>query len=263
MPIAGVEEGRYTLREYLAFIGATLLEDGKSAFVGTGLPIVAAMLAQQTHAPDLLIFFEAGGVGPFLPELPTSVGESRTYHRGIAATSMHDIMSLSQAGYVDYGFLGAAQMDARGNINTTVIGSHHEPKVRLPGSGGANDVASFSTRLITIMANQSKRSFVEQVDFVTTAGYLNSPGAREDAGLPAAGGPYRVITQLALYGFEDSSGKLMALSTHPGVSLDELQTHSEFEILVDDDLSVSPEPSEEELHLLREVIDPTGMAIGR
>jgi acyl CoA:acetate/3-ketoacid CoA transferase beta subunit len=263
MPIAGVEAGNYTLREYLAFMGSTLLEDGKSAFVGTGLPIVAAMLAQQTHAPNLLIFFEAGGVGPFLPELPTSVGESRTYHRGIAATSMHDIMSLSQAGYVDYGFLGAAQMDAYGNINTTVIGPHDAPKVRLPGSGGANDVASFSHRLITIMANQSPRSFVETVDFVTTAGYLDGPEGRDRAGLPSGAGPYRVITQLGLYRFDQSSGRLALLSRHPGVSLDEIHTNSSFEILISDDVSLSPEPSEHDLILLREVIDPTGMAIGR
>jgi acyl CoA:acetate/3-ketoacid CoA transferase beta subunit len=263
MPIAGVEEGRYTLREYLAFMGAALLQDGKSAFVGTGLPIVAAMLAQQTHAPDLLIFFEAGGVGPFLPELPTSVGESRTYYQGIAATSMHDVMSLSQAGYVDYGFLGAAQMDAFGNINTTVIGPHNEPRVRLPGSGGANDVASFSHRLIIIMANQSRRSFVEKVDFVTTAGYLDGPGARARAGLPDRCGPYRVITQLALYGFDQSSGRLMLISTHPGVQREELEANSEFEILMSDVVDVSPEPSEKDLELLRNVIDPTGMAIGR
>lgn len=263
MPITGVEEGRYTLREYLAFMGAALLEDGKSAFVGTGLPIVAAMLAQQTHAPDLLIFFEAGGVGPFLPELPTSVGESRTYHQGIAATSMHDVMSLSQAGYVDYGFLGAAQMDAYGNINTTVIGPHDTPRVRLPGSGGANDVASFSHRLIIIMANQSPRSFVENVDFVTTAGYLEGPGARLRAGLPDQGGPYRVITQLALYGFDETSARLTLISLHPGVRQEELEANSEFEILVRGEAGVSPEPSKEDLELLRHVIDPTGMAIGR
>lgn len=263
MPITGVQDGRYTLREYLAFMGSTLLEDGKSVFVGTGLPIVASMLAQQTHAPHLLILFEAGGVGPYLPELPTSVGESRTYHQGIAATSMHDVMSLSQAGYVDYGFLGAAQMDAYGNINTTVIGAHDSPEVRLPGSGGANDVASFSHRLITIMANQSKRSFVEEVDFITTAGYLDGPGARVHAGLPSHAGPYRVITQLALYGFDEKSARLTLLSMHPGVTLDEIRENSGFEIPTPEHVNVSPEPTEGDLQLLREVIDPTGMAIGK
>ena len=135
MPIKGITEGKYNLREYLAFIGASVLEDKKSVFVGTGLPIIATMLAQKTHAPNILILFEAGGIGPLLPELPISVGESRTYYRGIAASSMHDIMSLSQAGYADYGFLGAAQLDRYGNINTTVIGNHELPKTRLPGAG--------------------------------------------------------------------------------------------------------------------------------
>src|SRR4030042_4481848 len=155
----------YNIREYLAFIGAMLLEDKKSVFVGTGLPIIAAMLAQKTHAPDLMIVFEAGGMGPLLPELPISVGESRTFHRAIMATSMHDIMSLSQQGYIDYGLLGAAQMDMYGNLNTTVIGKHDKPVVRLPGSGGAADVASFSDRLIIITAKQSRATFVNKVDF--------------------------------------------------------------------------------------------------
>jgi len=133
---------RYTLREYMACAAARLLEDQRSVFVGTGLPIIAAMLANRTHAPGLLIVFEAGGMGPQSPVLPISVGDSRTVYRAVAASSMHDSMSLTQAGYLDYGFLGAAQMDRYGNINTTVIGEWERPKVRLPGSGGANDVGS-------------------------------------------------------------------------------------------------------------------------
>src|SRR5512136_399317 len=123
----------YNPTELMACAASRMLENGKSVFVGTGLPIIASMLAQKTHAPGLLIVFEAGGIGPLLPELPVSVGESRTYYRGIAASSMHDVMSLAQAGYIDYGFLGAAQIDMYGNINTTVIGTYDHPKVRLPG----------------------------------------------------------------------------------------------------------------------------------
>ena len=189
MPIRGVAKGKYRLREYLAFIGASMLEDKKSVLVGTGLPMLAAMLAQKTHAPNLLIMFEAGGVGPQLPELPVSVGESTTYYRGVAASSMHEVMSMCQAGYVDYAFLGAAQIDMYGNINTTVIGPHDSPKVRLPGSGGANDGGSFAQRCITIVANQSRRSFVNKVDFLTTPGYLDGPGAREKVGLASGSGP--------------------------------------------------------------------------
>jgi len=261
--IKGVKEGRYNLREYLAFSGARVLEDGKSVFVGTGLPIIASMLAQRTHAPGLLIIFEAGGLGPQLPELPISVGESRTFYRAVAASSMHDVMSASQAGYADYGFLGAAQMDMYGNINTTVIGDHDRPRVRLPGSGGANDVASFSNRLIIIIANQSPRTFVPRVDFLTTPGYLDGPGARERAGLAEGSGPYRLITQLGIYGFDGETKRLMLLSRHPGVTLDEIRESSGFEIIIPRSVETSPEPSPEELRILREEIDPAGIVLGK
>jgi acyl CoA:acetate/3-ketoacid CoA transferase beta subunit len=261
--IKGVAEGRYNLREYLAFSGASVLEDKKSVFVGTGLPIIASMLAQKTHAPGLLIIFEAGGLGPQLPELPISVGESRTFYRAVAASSMHDVMSASQAGYADYGFLGAAQMDMYGNINTTVIGDHDRPRVRLPGSGGANDVASFSNRLIIIIANQSPRTFVNKVDFLTSPGYLDGPGARERAGLAEGSGPYRLITQLGIYGFDGETKRLRLLSRHPGVTRDEIRESSGFEIIIPDGVKTSPEPSGEELRILREEIDPAGIVLGK
>lgn len=118
---------------------------------------------------------------------------------------MHDVMSLAQSGYLDYGFLGAAQMDMCGNINTTAIGDYDSPAARLPGSGGANDVASFSQRLIIIIANQSKRTFSSRVDFLTAPGYLDGPGSREKHGLARGSGPYRVLTQLGIYGFDDDT----------------------------------------------------------
>lgn len=258
-----ITEETYNIREYLAFMGACLLEDKKSVFVGTGLPIIAAMLAQKTHAPDLLIVFEAGGLGPILPELPVSVGESRTFYKGIMATSMHDIMSLSQQGYIDYGFLGAAQMDMYGNLNTTVIGEHDKPKVRLPGSGGANDVASFAEKLIIIAAKQSKSTFVSKVDFLTTPGYLDGPGARERAGLPKGTGPYRVVTQLGVYGFEEKSKRLELLSIHPGVDIETIKHNSSFDILIPDKIETSPPIPKDYLKILREEIDPNGIVIGK
>ncbi len=257
------QERRYNLRELLAFAGASVLENKKSVFVGTGLPIIASMLAQKTHAPDLLIMFEAGGLGPQLPELPVSVGESRTYFRGVAASSMHDVMSLSQAGYVDFGFLSGAQMDMYGNINTTVIGEHDMPKVRLPGSGGANDVGSFSHKLIIIIASQSQRTFVNKLDFLTTPGYLDGPGSRERAGLPSNSGPYRVITQLGIYEFDAATKRLKLLSLHPGVSVADVKDNSSFEIIIPDKIGISPEPTEEDLRVLREEIDPAGIVIGK
>lgn len=251
----------YSPTELLACVAARLLEDRRSVFVGTGLPMIAAMLAQRTHAPGLLIVFEAGGIGPQIPVLPISVGDSRTFHKAVAASSMHDVMSISQAGYLDYGFLGAAQIDPYGNINTTVIGPHDHPQARLPGSGGANDVGSFSHRTIIIM-RQDRRKFVEHLDFLTTPGYLTGPGAREQAGLPANSGPYRVITQLGVYDFDPVSCRMRLLALHPEVSRDDVQANSGFAIPVAEDLTISPAPTESERRLLRE-LDPQGMLIGR
>jgi len=251
----------YTPTELLACVAAKMLEDRKSVFVGTGLPMIASMLAQRTHAPNLLIVFEAGGIGPQIPVLPISVGDSRTFYRAVAASSMHDSMSISQAGYLDYGFLGAAQIDMYGNINTTIIGDWEKPKVRLPGSGGANDVGSLCQRTIIIM-RQDKRRFVEKVDFITTPGYLDGPGARERAGLPEGSGPYRVITQLGVYGFDEETKKMKLLAVHPGVTVEDIKANSSFEIIIPEKVETTEPPTEEELRILHE-IDPTGMAIGK
>lgn len=251
----------YNPTELLAYVAAGLLEDNKSVFVGTGLPMIAAMLAQRTHAPNLLIIFEAGGIGPQVPVLPISVGDSRTFYHACAASSMHDVMSAGQAGYVDYGFLGAAQMDLYGNLNTTVIGPHDTPKVRLPGSGGANDIGSFCWHTIIVM-RQDKRRFVEHLDFLTTPGYLDGPGARERAGLPADSGPYRVITQLGLYDFDEENKHMRLLATHPGVAVDDIRANSGFELIIPDQVETTAPPPPEMRRILRE-IDPTGMVIGK
>ncbi len=256
------QENRYNLTELLACVAAGLLENGCSVFVGTGLPLVAGMLAQRTHAPGLLIIFEAGGIGPQVPALPISVGDSRTYYKASAASSMHDVMSASQSGYVDYGFLGGAAMDRYGNVNTTVIGDWAHPKARLPGSGGGSDVGSFCWRTIYLLRQQSRRTFVKKLDFITTPGYLSGPGAREMAGLPAGNGPYRVITQLGVYGFDESTKCLQLLALHPGVTVEQVQEASEFEILIPENVGVSPEPTDEQVHILRE-IDPRGLVIGK
>ena len=152
--------------------------------VGTGVPCAAAMLAQKTHAPNLVICFEAGGVAPKLPTMPISVGDSRTIHKAVMATSMAEVMQFCQRGMMDYTFLSGAQIDPYGNLNSTHIGgTYQKPKVRLPGSGGACDLASFCWRTLIIMRHDAKK-FVEKLDFLTTPGYLTGPGAREAAGLP-------------------------------------------------------------------------------
>jgi acyl CoA:acetate/3-ketoacid CoA transferase beta subunit len=254
---------RYNPREFLAYTGAAALEDKTAVFVGTGLPMIAGMLAQKTHAPNLLIIFEAGGIGPQPPELPTSVGATLTSYNAIAASSMHDVMSMCQAGYVDFGFLGAAQIDIYGNLNTTCIGDHDHPKARLPGSGGANDIGSYTHRTITIIAGQSKRTFVNKLDYLTTPGYLDGPGAREKAGLAWGTGPYRVITQLGVYGFESKSKKMKLVAVHPGVTVEEILDNSSFDIIIPEKFATSPEPPEADLEALRTQVDPTGIIIGK
>lgn len=252
----------YSSIEMMATVASRNLEDEKSVFVGTGLPLIAGMLAQKNHAPGLLIVFEAGGIGAQIPELPISVGDSRTTHKAIMASSMDYIMSSGQMGYIDYGFLGAAQIDRFGNINTTVIGDHDNPKARLPGSGGANDVGSLCWNVI-IMMHQDKRRFVEKLDFLTTPGYLTGGDAREGAGLPEGTGPYRVITQLAIMDFEPASKRMRLISTHPGVSIEDVIENTGFELLIADDVAVTVAPTAEELRILREECDPTGIVLGR
>jgi acyl CoA:acetate/3-ketoacid CoA transferase beta subunit len=251
----------YSSNELLACVASHVLEDNKSVFVGTGLPMIAAMLAQRTHAPNLLLFFEAGGIGPEMPVLPISVGDSRTFYHAVAASSMHDSMAMAQAGYIDYGFLGGAQIDRHGNINTTVIGPYEHPKVRLPGSGGANDVGTLCDKTIIIM-RQDKHRFLEKLDFLTTPGYLNGYDSREKTGLPKGSGPFRVITQLGMYEFEEKSKQMQLLSVHPGVTIDAIQENSGFKIIIPETVTTTKAPTAKELKILKK-IDPAGMVVGK
>jgi acyl CoA:acetate/3-ketoacid CoA transferase beta subunit len=162
-------------------------------------------------------------------------------------------MSFIQAGYGEYAFLGAAQIDMYGNINTTVIGSHDKPKVRLPGSGGANDFGSLCWRTIIIM-RQDKRRFVEKLDFLTTPGYLTGLGAREKAGLPHNTGPWRVVTQLGIYGFDEDK-KMTLLSIHPNVEIKDIQENTVFPIKIANKVETTPKPTDKELKILRS-LDP-------
>jgi glutaconate CoA-transferase, subunit B len=263
MSIDTFNNNKYNVREFIAFTGARILEDKTTVFVGTGLPMISAILAQKTHAPQLLIIFEAGGVGPILPELPISVGQALTYHRGIAAGSMHNVMSICQAGYIDYGFLGGAQVDMYGNINTTCIGDHDHPKVRLPGSGGANDIGSLSHKTVIVVAGQSKRTFVNKLDFLTTPGYLDGPGAREKAGLPSQSGPYRVVTQFGIFDFDEKSKRMRLLSVHPWTTAEEILDNSSFDIIIPEKYGISVEPTAHDLDVLRTQIDRAGLIIGK
>ena len=252
----------YSAMELMICVASRLLEDDAIVGVGTGAPCAAAMLAQKMHAPNLFIVFEAGGLAPRLPSMPVSVGDSRTFYRGLMATSMADILESCQRGVVDYAFLGGAQIDAYGNLNSTVIGDYARPRVRFPGSGGANDFASFCWRTL-IITPQDRRRFVEELDFLTTPGYLTGPGARERAGLPKDSGPYRVITDLAVLGFDERTKRMQVRSLHPGVTLQRVQESTGFELSKAAEIGETEPPRAEELYVLRADVDPYHYIIGR
>jgi glutaconate CoA-transferase subunit B len=253
----------YNGMELLVCVASRYLEDGSSVSVGTGVPVAAAMLAQKLYAPNLLVIFEAGGIAPLLPTMPISVGDSRTIYKAIQATSMTEVMDTLARGLVDICFLGGAQIDMYGNLNSTMVGTdYRHPKVRFPGSGGANDFGSLAWRTI-VVSPQSVRRFVTKVDFITTPGYLDGPGAREKAGLPPGTGPYKVITNLAVLGYDQESKWMRVESVHPGVTIDEVKSNTGFQLLVKDPLETTEAPTEQELRMLREEVDPLKLVIGR
>jgi glutaconate CoA-transferase subunit B len=194
--------------------------------------------------------------------MPISVGDSRTFFRGVMASSMCEIMSACCRGLVDYAFLGGAQIDPYGNINSTCIGNHAKPKVRFPGSGGANDFASFCWKTLVLTVHNNRR-FVEKVDFMTSPGYLTGPGAREEAGLPAGSGPHKIITNLAVLGFDEKTKRLRVESLHPGVTLEQVIENTGFELVIPDSIRETEEPTAERLRILREEVDPNSYIIGR
>ncbi|MBD8004773.1 CoA-transferase subunit beta [Bacillus norwichensis] len=246
--------------EKMIITASRLLPKDAAVYVGTGMPLLASVLALNTHAPGLLLVYEGGGVGGRpTGRLPIQVSESLTYENGVTVGSMDYVMSLAQAGWIQYGFLGGAQIDQYGNLNTTVIGDWEKPKVRLPGSGGGADIASLCERTIIIMG-QDKRKFVEKLDFLTSPGYLDGPNGRAEAGLPANTGPYRVITQIGVYGFDDETRKLTLLHLFKGYTLEDVQANSSFPIGIAEDWTYIEEPTEEELKTLHS-LDPDGVVI--
>lgn len=254
---------RYSLLELMICAAAAQLEDNKTAVIGTGTPLAAAMLAQKTTAPNLVILFEAGAMAPILERLPISVSGSETQTRALVHGSMFEVMEACQRGLVDYTFLGGAQIDMYGNLNSTMIGSDYRlPKVRLPGSGGANDLASLCWKTMATMQHDARR-FIPKVDFITSPGYLSGPGAREAAGLPPDTGPYKVISTLGVMGFDPVSKRMQVESLHPGVTREDIIANTGFEMLFVEQIAETPEPTDDQLRILRTEVDPNGMILGK
>ena len=244
----------YTASELLAVMSARLLRDGQVIFAGVGIPLLAAILAQRLHGPGLTILFEGGTIGAFVEpgKLPPSTNEQRCTRRANMVLSSTDVLLLLQRGYVDIGFMGGAQIDQYGNLNSSFIGDSQRPASRLPGTGGGNDIASL-TQMIVAMKHE-KRRFVKAVDFVTSPGFLAGDNSRRDAGL-ITGGMYRAVTDLGVLGFDESSKRMKLLALHPGVTADRVQQNTGFELLIPADLPVTEPPTENELAVLRH-LDP-------
>ena len=253
----------YNTMELMICTAARELEDGSSVGVGTGAPCAAAMLAQKTKSPNLVILFEAGGAAPLIPEMPISVGDSRTTWKALMAASMAEIMETACRGQLDYTFLGGAQIDMYGNLNSTRIGNDHQkPKVRFPGSGGANDFGSFCWRMM-VMTPQDPKRFTEKCSYVTTPGWLEGGDSRSKSGLPLGAGPYKIITNMAVMDFEPTSKRMRIIAVNPGYSEKDVQDNCGFELLKAAKIVENAGPSETELSILRDQIDPYRYVIGR
>ena len=250
-----------TANELLAVMGARALRDGTTVFAGVGAPMMAAALAQRTHAPGLTMVVEGGIVGPeWKPgELPISTNEMRTAFRAQMLPGITDAFLLAQRGFLDVGFIGGAQIDQYGNLNTSTIGPYARPTVRLPGSGGANDIISLC-REVMILTVHEKRRFTERVEFITSPGYLSGSESRRTSGL-LFGGVSRMVTTLGIFDFEPASRRMRLIAVHPGVSPEDVQANTGFEILVSDALTTTDPPTAKELDILR-MLDPKRQFIG-
>ena len=251
------ETSNYTASELLAVMSARLLLDGQIIFAGVGIPLLAATLAQRVHAPSLTILFEGGVIGPFIVtgELPPSTNEQRCTRKANMVLPITDVMLLLQRGYIDIGFMGGAQIDRYGNLNSSFIGDPEQPKIRLPGTGGGNDISSL-TNMIVAMKHE-KRRFVPKVDFITSPGFLGGGTSRADAGL-VSGGMFRVVTDLAIMGFDEQSKEMKVLSLHEGVSNEQVQDNTGFDLAFDDTVQTTQAPAPEELAVVRE-LDPESL----
>lgn len=245
---------KYSESELMVCCAARGIKNGETVFVGIGLPNMAVNLAKRVYAPGIKMIYEAGVFGANPRRLPLSIGDPCLVTGSTSVCSILDIfMFYLQRGLIDAGFLGGAQIDRFGNINSTVIGDYGSPKVRLPGSGGACEISILAKRVIIII-KQSKRSFPERVDFVTSPGFIKGGKEREKLELPGKG-PEMVITDLGMYNFDELTREMVLVSLHPGVEIKRVRENTGWEMKISDNLKITKEPTEEETRVLRE-LDP-------
>ena len=237
------------------------INDGDTVMVGTGMPMVASLFAQKNHAPHMCYIVETGPVAPEVIPTPISVSDPRVMYRAVRLGSLLDALGgVLQRGLADVAFLGGAQVDQFANVNSTVIGDYEHPKVRFPGSGGANDLASHAARIV-IITRHERRRFPERCDYITSPGYIDGPDGRQNAGLPVPYPDIYVITDLTVMAIDKSRGRLRVEKLMPGVTVDQVRENTGFEPLEAPEIVAVDPPSSEELRLLREDVDPGGMYV--
>jgi len=252
-------ENRYTSDEMMTVAAARMLRNGTVCFVGIGLPSAAANLARLTHAPDVVLIYESGPIGTKPAVLPLSIGDGELAETADTVVPLGEIFSYwLTGGRIDFGFLGGAQIDRFANLNTTVIGDYHKPSVRLPGAGGAPEIA-ISAKEVLITLRQNKRSFVEKVDFVTSPGHLDGGDARRRMGFPGKG-PIAVITDLGVLTPEPVTKELTLTSIHPGVAVEQVIESTGWPLKLASQLSITEAPSANELGALRDLNERTARA---
>ncbi|MFY0991730.1 CoA-transferase subunit beta [Halomonas sp. C05BenzN] len=249
----------YTSAEMMTVTAARALENGMTCFVGIGLPSEAANLARLTHAPDVVLIYESGTLQTRPDVLPLSIGDGELCESALTTVAVPEMFRYwLQGGKISVGFLGTAQIDRFANLNTTLIGDYHDPRVRLPGGGGAPEIATCAGEVF-ITLKHSRRAFVKDVDFVTTLGFGRDGKGRD--GVPNIGkGPSRVITDLCVMKPDPESKELVVVSLHPGVTREDVIEATGWEIRFAEALESTPEPSERELEILRELKDRTARA---
>jgi len=247
----------FTANEQMIVAAARQIQDGDVVFVGVGLPLAAACLAKMSHAPKARIVFESGIVDSFPVGTPLGIADPRLSYRCAQSCGLFYALSILQRGYTDVSLLGAAEVDKYGNVNSTVIGDYRRPSIRLPGSGGANDAASHSKRVVILIPHE-KRRLPEKVSFVTSPGYMHGPSDRKESGLKG-GGPSRIITDLAVLRFHPESKIMQLESVHRDVSVSQVQQNTGFELMIPGEVPTTEPPTVEQLKLLRLKIDQHGV----
>jgi len=251
----GIEDARYTPAEMMTAVAARELRDGEVVFVGIGLPNLACNLARATHAPRLVLIYESGAVGAEPARLPVSIGDPSLVTGSLMVCGMADVFQcLLQSGRIEVGFLGGAQIDRYGNINTTVVGAYEHPAVRLPGSGGAAEIAIHARRTLVI-SRLSPRAFPERVDFITSPGHRSHGRTRQELGMPGAG-PVRVVTDKGVLEADPETGELVLAALYPGVTTAEVRAAVGWPLRCRATLAPVAPPDPAELQLLRDVLDP-------